>query len=270
MKTKFEKGKVSIIMPLYNVENYIDNCIEHILNQTYQNFEIIMCDDCSKDNSYNKAKKWEKKDSRIKVYKNKENKKAGYTRNQCINKSSGEYIFIQDTDDYSSKTLLEREVNILNKEDNIAFVSVGVKRFNENGIWGEEMRWVEYPQNKDFLWGTPYVHPGTMFRHDIIESLNGYRVAKDTTRTEDFDLFLRLHISGYYGKNILEPLYYYNEDINAYKRRKYRYRIDEFKTRLSAYKKLGLMPIGYIYALKPLIVGLIPRSIQYKIKKNYK
>lgn len=265
---KYEKGKVSIIMPLYNVEPYIDNCVEHILKQTYNNFEIIMCDDCSTDKSYEKAKEWAKKDKRIKAYKNKVNMRAGYTRNECIKNATGEFIYIQDADDYSGENILEKEVEILNNEKDISFVSVGVKRFNENGIWGEEVRWVEYPQNKDFLWGTPYVHPGTMFRHNVLDKMQGYRVAKDTARNEDFDLFLRLHIDGYHGKNILEPLYYYNEDINAYKRRKYRYRIDEFNIKLDAFKKLKLLPKGYIYAIKPLIVGLIPRTIQYKLKQT--
>ncbi len=269
VKNSYSKGKVSVIIPLYNAEKCLDKCLETMINQTYKDLEIIICDDCSKDNSYKKAKEWEKKDNRIKVYKNKENKKAGYTRNECIKKATGEYVFVQDADDYSDLTLIEKEVKILNKEKNISYVSAGLKRFNENGIWGEEIRKIEYPKNENFLLMLPYIHAGTLFRHDVLDKVNGYRVAKDTARTEDFDLFLRLHINKFYGKNILEALYYYNEDINAYKRRKYRYRIDEFKMKINAFKKLGLMPKGYIYACKPLIVGLVPRSIQYKLKQKY-
>lgn len=265
---KYIKGKVSVIIPLYNAETCLDKCLEAILNQTYKNIEVIIVDDCSKDGSYKKAKAWEKKDDRIKVFKNQKNMRAGYTRNECIRRADGEYIYVQDADDYSDLSVIEKEVKILNKEKNINYVSCGLKRFNENGLWGEEVRKIEYPQNKDFLIGLPYIHAGTLFRHTVLDKMEGYRVAKDTARTEDFDLFLRLHIEGYYGKNIFEALYYYNEDINAYKRRKYKYRIDEFKMKLKAFKKLGLMPKGYIYACKPLIVGLIPRTIQYKLKQK--
>lgn len=263
-----EFPKVSVIMPLYNVEKYLEKCVDSILNQTYTNFEIIMCDDCSSDNTLKKAYELAKKDCRIIVLENHENLKAAATRNKCIEHSTGKYVLIQDADDYSDKTRMEKEVNILENNPEFSFVSSAIYRFNENGIWGEYNPWSEKPKNKDFLWGLPYVHPATMFRKDILDEVGGYKVAKDTARTEDFDLFLRLHIAGYKGINIMEKLCYYNENIDAYMRRKYRYRIDEAKMRWNAYKKLHLMPVGAIFAIKPLIVGLIPRKLQYAMRKK--
>lgn len=263
-----KKPKVSVIMALYNVQNELEKSVQSILSQTYDNIEIIMCDDCSTDETLKIAKKLAKKDKRIILLENTKNLKSGKTRNKCIEKATGKYIAIQDADDYSESTRIEKQVNFLEKNSNYFYVSSSVYRFNEEGIWGEYHSWTDNPQDKDFLWGLPYVHPSTMFRRKALDKINGYRVAKDTTRTEDFDLFLRLHIIGYRGYNLKECLYYYNENIDAYMRRKYRYRIDEAKTRFNAYKKLHLMPIGCIYALKPLIVGLIPRKLQYKIKKK--
>jgi hypothetical protein len=63
---------------------------------------------------------------------------------------------------------------------------------------------------------------------------------------------------GYSGYNLQEKLYSFREDTNAHKRRKYRYKVDEFRIRLRGFKSLGLMPVGLAYAVKPLIVGLIP------------
>lgn len=263
-----ETPKVSVIIPLYNVENYLEKCVDSILGQTYTNFEIIMCDDCSSDNTLKKAYELAKKDSRIVVLKNDRNLKAAATRNKCIEHSTGKYVLIQDADDYSEVTRMEKEVKALEDNPEFGFVATAYYRYNENGIWGEYYPWKEKPENKDFLWGLPYVHGTALFKKSVLDEVHGYRIAKDTARTEDFDLFLRLHIAGYKGINLMEKLYYYNENEDAYMRRKYKYRIDEAKMRWNAYRKLHLMPVGAIFAIKPLIVGLIPRKLQYIMRKK--
>lgn len=263
-----KEAKVSVIMPLYNVEPYLEKSVSSITQQTYKNLEIILCDDGSTDNTLELAKKLAKKDKRIIVLKNDKNLKAGATRNKCIKASTGKYIAIQDADDYSKEDRIEKEVEILDNHPECSYVSTAMYRVNENGIWGEYHLWKTEPENKDFLWGLPYAHGTALFRREVLEEIQGYRIAKDTARTEDFDLFLRLHERGYRGYNIEEPLYYYYEDIEAFKRRKYRYRIDEAQMRFRAYRKLGLMPIGILFAIKPLIVGLIPTKLQYKLKQK--
>lgn len=263
-----KQPKVSVIIAVWNAENYLDRCMESMLNQTYKNIELILCDDCSSDNSLKMAYDYSKKDKRIKVLKNDNNLRSAATRNKCIKEAKGKYLLIQDVDDYSDLTRIEKQVDFLEKHPEYAYVSSSIYRVDDEGIWGEYTPWASSPKNRDFLWGLPYVHPATMFRTDVINKINGYRVAKETDRTEDFDLFLRLHMNGYYGFNLPEKLLYYNENEGTYLRRKYKYRIDEFKVRLSAYRKLKLMPIGLFFAIKPLIVGLIPRKIQYKLRKK--
>lgn len=262
--------KVSVIIPVYNCEVYLERCINSILGQTYQNFEIIICDDCSTDTSYQLALELQKRDDRIKIKQNTENKRAAATRNECIKVASGDYIFIQDADDYVDKSILEKEIQVLKQEKDIAFVSSGMYRFNDKEIWGKYLSKEEYPTNRNFLWCLPFVHSGTMIRKEAIDKIGGYRIDKRTKRMEDFDLFVRLYANELRGKNLMEYLYYYNEDDQCYKRRKYQYRIDEAIIRYQAYKKLKLMPIGLLYTIKPLVVGLLPRKVQYALKKNWK
>ena len=102
-----ESPLISVVVPLYNYRKYIGYCIESILNQTYKYFELIIVDDCSTDNSYSIAKKFEKKDSRIKVIKT--NKNYGYSKakNEGIIRSRGEYIVTLDADDMMTKNSLE-------------------------------------------------------------------------------------------------------------------------------------------------------------------
>ena len=174
-----KEPRVSVIMALYNVEEYLEKSVNSILNQTYKNIEIIMCDDCSKDGTLKLAKKLAKQDSRIKVLENKENLKSGKTRNRCIEEATGKYIAIQDADDYSDLTRIEKQVKFLEENKEYDFVSSGIYRFDENGIWGEYHSWNEKPENKDFLWGLPFVHPATMFTKKCLDKVNNYRVAKD-------------------------------------------------------------------------------------------
>lgn len=97
---------ISVIVPVYNVENYLDQCIISIINQTYKNIEILIIDDGSTDNSSQKCDEYIKKDNRIKVF-HKTNTGLGFTRNYGMKKSSGKYIMFVDSDDYTSKNTIE-------------------------------------------------------------------------------------------------------------------------------------------------------------------
>lgn len=264
------RGKVSVIIAAYNCENTLEKCIDSMVNQTYKDIEIIICNDRSTDNTFKVMEELAAKDERIKLINNSTNLKAAATRNRCIEIAEGEFIAIQDADDYSALNRFERQIEILNKYKDISYVSTNMVRYDEDGIWGVFESKKERPVNKDFLSGLPYVHAATMFRTDAINSVQGYRVAKETTRCQDYDLFMRLHANLKYGINIKENLYYYNENRDAYSRRKYSNRIKEAIIRYKGYKALKLFPIGYIYVLKPLIIGLIPTRLQYYIKKKLK
>lgn len=102
---------ISVVIPIYNNEKYIDKCINSILKQTFQNFEIICIDDNSTDNSYEILKSYEKKDSRIKLLKNLENLGAGKTKNIGLETAKGKYILFIDSDDYIKEETLERLFN---------------------------------------------------------------------------------------------------------------------------------------------------------------
>lgn len=102
MRREFHEGfsgLVSIIMPAYNCEAYISEAIESVLAQTYDNFELIICDDCSRDGTKEILLSYEKKDSRLKVIFNSENQGTALSRNRCIKYAKGEFIAFLDSDD---------------------------------------------------------------------------------------------------------------------------------------------------------------------------
>lgn len=98
--------KVSIILPIYNVEKYLDECIKSLINQSYRNIEILAMNDGSKDNSINIINRYAKKDNRITIISDK-NKGQGACRNKAIKIASGKYLFFMDSDDYLDINTIE-------------------------------------------------------------------------------------------------------------------------------------------------------------------
>ncbi|MFZ7179517.1 glycosyltransferase family 2 protein [Avibacterium avium] len=106
---------ISVIVPIYNVEHYIAECLESIINQTYKNIEIICIDDCGLDNSISIVKKYMKLDNRITLIHHERNKGLGESRNSGIEIAKGEYIYFIDSDDKIDKEMLKDMYNAMNK-----------------------------------------------------------------------------------------------------------------------------------------------------------
>ena len=122
-----KKNKFSIIVPVYNVEKYIEKCLESILNQTYDNFEIIVINDGSTDNSKKILDNY-KTNKKIKII-NQDNQGLSIARNNGLGAASGDYILFIDSDDYIEEELLSTLNKNINNEDLIRFQ---VQTVNEN------------------------------------------------------------------------------------------------------------------------------------------
>lgn len=119
--------KISIIMPVYNSEKYLADTINTIINQSYQNWELIVIDDCSTDNSYDIVKSLREKDNRIKLYKNEKNLGICGNRNKGLKYASGEYILFCDDDDFFEPNLIKDNVLLLNKYPSLDMIKFGRK-----------------------------------------------------------------------------------------------------------------------------------------------
>ena len=124
------KDLISIIVPIYNVEQYLNRCIESLVNQTYTNLEILLIDDGSTDNSGTLAEKWISNDQRIKVY-HKKNGGLSDARNYGIKYAKGKYLSFVDSDDYVDMRFIE----ILYKtciETNTKIATIGIQMFSDD------------------------------------------------------------------------------------------------------------------------------------------
>lgn len=123
---------VSIITPVYNSQDYLEETILSVLNQTYSNWELLLIDDCSIDNSYEIIKKYLEKDERIKYLKNDKNSGPAITRNKGIEKAKGEYIAFLDSDDLWYENKLERQISFM-QTNNIVISHGDYEMIDENG-----------------------------------------------------------------------------------------------------------------------------------------
>ena len=107
--------KVSIIMPVYNASGTIRDAVDSVLRQTYQNYELIIIEDCSKDDSLSIVRSYEQADSRIRVIENPENKGVAFSRNAGVQAADGDYIALLDSDDVWLENKLEQQIELLEK-----------------------------------------------------------------------------------------------------------------------------------------------------------
>lgn len=258
--------RISILMGIYNCEKTLDEAIGSLLKQSYKKWKLIMVDDGSKDYTYQIASKYANQYANIFLYQNSHNMGLNYTLNRCLKYADTEYIARMDGDDISMPTRLQKELDFLDTHKEYAIVSSSMIAFDENGDWGV-YRHPEYPKEIDFIKGSPFCHAPCMIRTKAIKSVKGYSVEKKLLRMEDYHLWIKLYSKGYRGYNIQEPLYKMRDDRNAINRRKYRYRIHEAYVRKLAIRELSLPRYGYIYMMRPLVVGLLPEKIYEKLHK---
>lgn len=135
---------VSIVMPLYDTEKYLQETIDSVLEQSYENWELIIVDDCSKDNSFSIALQNSVDDSRIRVYQQKNNEGAAAARNRAIQVAKGDYLAFIDSDDIWLSNKLEKQISFM-KENNLSFTCSYYGKVNENS---ETLRTVKKSPSK--------------------------------------------------------------------------------------------------------------------------
>lgn len=172
--------EVSIIMPVYNRELYVEEAIESILKQTYQNFEFIIIDDCSTDQTLEKIKCFS--DKRIKVLTLGENKGNYFARNLGIENARGKYICVMDSDDISTPTRIQQQYGFMENNTEYGICGGGVKIIDSTETMIPPS---DYEEIKVWLMANIiFIHPTIFIRRDMINKYNlnyesNYRYSAD-------------------------------------------------------------------------------------------
>ena len=197
--------RVSVIMPTYNVEEYIDEAVNSILIQTYGDFELIIVDDCSTDHTYEKLLDYADKDKRVVVRRNKENRKICYTLNRCLSLCHGEFVLRMDGDDISTPDRIEVMLRYLESHPDISLVGSQSVTIDKDGNETGRKRYLH--KNRFIEFGNrfyPCVVHIWMARKDMYDKLKGYR---NLPYVEDYDFLLRGSKAGFKYANCNEYLY---------------------------------------------------------------
>ena len=200
---------ISVIMSVYNGEKYLVQAIDSILNQTYQNFEFIIIDDCSTDNSSHILQEYAKKDSRIKIIKKEKNigiKGFIENLNLGISIAKGKYIARMDQDDVSLPERFQKQVDFLENNPEITLVGAQLNLINEqNKITGEAIAALQHRDIvKRITSQIQLFHPVIMFRKD-----QNIQYREKFLYCEDYDLYLNLITQGKKLANLNEKLLHY-------------------------------------------------------------
>ena len=163
IELKDKTHKVSVLMGAYNCSDTLETAIISIQKQTYDNWEIILCDDGSTDDTYKVAKRLADADSRIKLLRNEKNEGLNKTLNHCLKVSKGDYIARMDGDDESEPERFQKQIDFLERNAEYAFVSTPMILFDQAGDWGKT-KVVESPTIEQVVTGTPFCHAPVMIR----------------------------------------------------------------------------------------------------------
>lgn len=260
--------KVSIIMAAYNCSDTVRESIDSILNQTFTDWEFIICDDGSSDDTFNILKEYEADyPEKIIVIQNEKNSKLPYSLNHCLKYASGEYVARMDADDKSYPDRLKKQVEFLDSHPEFDVVGCGMTCFDGDNITGTRLP-PKNPGPEIIGLGVPFFHATIMMKKSVYDKLEGYSLDPSVLRCEDVNLWIRFFGNDFKGANLQEPLYYVREDIAASKRRNLKYGINASKTLLNGYRAYKYPLKQYIWVAKPIISTVFPQKLKYLFNKK--
>lgn len=200
--------EISVLMPNYNGSTHLAESIESILNQTFLNWELLISDDGSTDDSWKIISQYSRNDPHIKAFQSKENLGNPKNRNLLLSLAhpKSKFIAILDSDDVAEPHRLQTQKDFLEQNPSIALVGSAITIINEHG---EEQGVRVYPKSHDeikrqIMISDPFAQPSVMMTHQAINLVGKYD--ENLARCQDYDLFTRFIKAGLETANIIEPL----------------------------------------------------------------
>lgn len=257
------KPTVSVIMPAYNVEKYISNAIESIINQTYKDWELIIVDDGSSDNTLKVISEYSDKDNRIRVFKIPHSGR-GRARNICLQHCTGKYIAICDSDDICLPNRFEKQVKYLNENPEIGIVSSSkVICIDEQSKPLFEM---EAPETTQEIHKTfdrnqmGLINPAAMIRSDLFKIFGGFD--ENLLRAQDYGFYKKVCNKVKFAA-IPEPLVLYRTSGLTLPK-KYFYETDSYRYYATYRVTGGILSFAEFYSnFKPFVYKKFVIPLKY-------
>ncbi|TSC88486.1 MAG: glycosyl transferase family protein [Microgenomates group bacterium Gr01-1014_5] len=187
-----DKIKISVLMPVYNTEKYVEMAIQSILDQSFKDFEFIIIDDHSTDSSWEIIQKYAKSDQRIVAHKNPSNFRTTKSLNRGLDMVRGKYVVRMDADDWSYPERLEKQYNFMEANPKVGVSGGAIEICNEDL---EVLNVRRYPETdsevrKIIFRYSPFAHPATIWRTILINKAGRY--SEIFPVSQDYELYFRM------------------------------------------------------------------------------
>ena len=258
--------KVSIIMSIYNEEQYLSEAIESILHQTFRDYEFIIINDGSVDRTHEIIKRYMEKDKRIRVIDHEKKEGLARSLNDGIRIAQGKYIARMDGDDISLPQRFERQIDFMEAHPEVGALGTYFKEIDENGnILPRKQNPILWKDiGKALFHYNPIGHPSAMMKKSILEKLGGYDESFHTA--QDYELFCRIaEVSQL--RNLPEILLLRRFPRKVSSRKMRQQTIDSLRAQVLMLKRRVYPWYYFIFLIKTLVAFIIPVSIREKIRR---
>lgn len=204
--------KISVVMPAYNAESFIEDAVNSVLAQTFEDYELIIIDDCSRDKTYELIEGFARNNSKIRVYRNEKNSGVSFTRNFGISVAKGEWIAFLDSDDMWRPEKLEKQLSLFKEHPNAVITYTGSSFIDFEGTaFSYNLPAVPVMTYKHLLKSNLLSCSSVMVKKDVIERI---KMGHDKMH-EDYSAWLQILREYKYAYGINEPLLIYRISKNS-------------------------------------------------------
>ena len=260
--------RITVLMGIYNCASTLEEALDSLIAQTYQEFKVVMCDDGSRDDTKLVAQSYvDRYPDKFILIKNEKNMGLNFTLNHCLEYADTEYCARMDGDDISLPDRFQKEIDFLDAHPEYAIVSGPMIYFDEQGEFRRGGGGGEVSK-MNFLKGSPFCHAPCMVRTEAYKAVDGYSVSPKLLGVEDYHLWFKMYAAGFKGWNLSEPIYMMRDDRNAASRRTFgRYARVAYVMR-KGYSMLKLPWYVHFYSLRPIITALLPEALYNKFHRK--
>ncbi len=248
---------ISVLMSVYNGKLFLKEAVESILNQSFTDFEFIIFDDCSIDDSAQLLQKYVKTDKRIKLITNKHNIGLGANLRQGVEIASGKWIARMDADDIALPHRLQTQIDYVTAHPNTDILgSYAFDIDNQGNTISLRKCPIDHKRIIKYIWTCPIIHPTAFMKKESLIKAGSYGQEK---RRQDYALWFRCAKNGLIFANIPEPLIKYRFTEDYFKRNNISALLDQVKIGLSGCLLVKAAPIGVTV---PLIKAILPKPLK--------
>jgi glycosyltransferase involved in cell wall biosynthesis len=257
----------TVLMAVYNDENFVAQSVESILSQLTAQIELLIIDDCSSDNSAEILQNFAQKDSRIRIIRNVANLGVGYCRYLGVKEAKGKYIIIMDSDDICIEGRLKKQITFLEENPNIDIVGGAVIEIDNTNKQGTIRQMpLHHEEIVKAIWACPVMHPTVAFRKNRILLAGNYD--PNLRRRIDYDLWFRCLNAGLKFANLSEPLTYYRFTPNTHRKQNLKRAFEQAQIGWQGCQLLNLPWWQYLAVMVPLMRAIFPPSLSHLIYRS--